>query len=158
MRDVLFRLFDLCSAIPHQFLFYALPPKIGPDPAGHGFRATRPKITCKELSGPWKFCANLSNGPKVTALFLKWHTDGRTHRRTDAQTKMNHPSTTTEFFFSSYMLWERRKTLKTLQNFYLFTWWITICNWPITSYSLSFVKINPLQSIIYLNMFRILKV
>ena len=142
---------------PHQFLFYALPPKIGPDPAGPGVRATRPKIACKEFSGPWNICANLSNGPKVTALFwsdtrMDGHTDARTHRQKRITL------VPLQNFFFAYMWGERRKTLKPLRNFYLFTWWITICNWLISSYSLSFVKINPLQSIIFLSMFRILKV
>ena len=37
----------------------------GPDPAGLGIRVTRTKISCKELSGPSKFCADPSNGSKV---------------------------------------------------------------------------------------------
>ena len=85
-----------------------------------GPQGTCPKITCKELSRPWKFCADLFNGSKVTALF---RSDTRTHRRTDSQTKTNHLSTTTEFFFFAYTWGGRMETLQTLQNFYPFTLW-----------------------------------
>ena len=75
-----------------------LPPILGsePDPEGRGFQNTRPKITCEELSGPWKFRAGLSNESKVMALFRSdRHQDTQKDRHTDGQTKTNHLTTTT---------------------------------------------------------------
>ena len=45
-------------------------------PEGPGVRVTCPKITCEELSGPWKFCVCQSKESKVTALFCS---DTQTH-------------------------------------------------------------------------------
>ena len=82
------------------------------------------KITCKEVSGPWKFRANPSNGSQVTALF--W-SDTRTDRRTQGQKRIT--SVPLQNFFFACMWVGRRETLQNLPNFYLFTLWrITVCN------------------------------
>ena len=82
-----------------------------PDPVGPGVRVTRPKITCEELSGPWKFHTDPSNGSKVTALF--W-SDGCRDTQTFT-TITNHPCTIGKFFFFAYMWEERRENLQTLR-------------------------------------------
>ena len=70
-----------------------------PDPKGPWVQVTRQKITCKELSGPWKFCARPSNESKVTAHFWgEGLSDLQTQRRTDKnQSPLYHYRT--EFFF-----------------------------------------------------------
>ena len=61
-------------------------------PLGHRGPNQPPK---NYLRGPWKFCAGLLLESKVTALFCS---DGRTHGWTHGHTKMNHLTTTKDFF------------------------------------------------------------
>ena len=68
------------------------------------------KITCKEVSGPWKFRANPSNGSQVTTLF--W-SDTRTDRPTQGQKRIT--SVPLQNFFLHVCEWEGGKLYKTYQ-------------------------------------------
>ena len=65
--------------------------RVRADPGGPGVKITCRKITCEELSGPWKFDCHPMNISKVIWLSsgdaqMHRRTDAQMHRRTDAQT------------------------------------------------------------------------
>ena len=93
----------------------------GPDPEGLGVQINGPKITCKEISGPWKFDHNLAMGSKVISN-CSGHR--RTDRQTDRQTHiLNSHGPLREFFFWNYFMHWRDVKLWTLRNSYHFTSW-----------------------------------